>query len=158
MAKEKTKMIGCLILVLLTGPVLVILLTLRKMRSDYTQQQAWRSKNLMQIQFKGKVITTKEIDRNRRHYVIACLQLDYSNLDSCYIFKPGISALRIKNNKGLMEIPAGTADRQIDYIEVNINNNGQEKFYKNKTLVDECTVSLTSDGLLEEDMTFCDEN
>jgi hypothetical protein len=60
--------------------------------------------------------------------------------------------LRIKDKKAVMPIPAGI----IDYIEVNLNNDGQERLYMNGKLVDEYEVSLGCAGLLPEDMKFCD--
>jgi hypothetical protein len=117
--------------------------------------QAWRHKNLKGIEFKGKVVNSIEVERNGRYYTIACLQLDYSSIDSCYLYDPEESFLRIKNDKVVMMI--SDPSKSVDYVEVNMNEDGKEKFYKDGKLYEEYELSLSCNGLLKSDLTFCDE-
>ncbi len=137
--------------------IVAVIILFRRTGRDINEKQTWRNQNLMKIQFKGKIIKTKQLTRTGRYHDIACLQLDYCNLDSCYYYIADLVFLKIKNGKAVMQIPSGTSNGKIDYVEVNIDQSGKEKFFKNGKLEDSYDVELSSAGLLKEDLWFCDE-
>lgn len=136
--------------------IITTLILLHKNNKEIDKKQFLLDKNLMNVQFKGKIINTKEIERDGRYHDIACLQLDYCNVDSFYLYIPNAAFLKIKNGRAVMPIPTGTSNGEIDYIEVNIEHSGKEKFYKNGKLIEEYRLSFSSAGLLEKDIGFCD--
>jgi len=117
---------GCLVtFVFIAVFIAAIVFTLHRINKSGETIQDWRDKNLKDIHFKGKVLDSKEITIEGRHYGIVCIGLDYSNKDSCYLYEPGISFLKIKNGKALMLMGSNLLDNRVDYIEVNINNSGK---------------------------------
>jgi len=136
--------------------IIVALSLLHKNNQEIIEQQLTSNKYFIHIQFKGKIINAKEVERDGRDHDIACLQLDYCNLDSFHLYIPNEAFLKIKNGRAVMPIPTGTSNGEIDYIEVNIGHSGKEKFYKNGKLIEEYDLSFNSAGLLEDDLKICD--
>ncbi|MBV9962659.1 MAG: hypothetical protein JO072_10465 [Parafilimonas sp.] len=120
----------------------------------------WQKSNFGKLQFKGKIIKMTELVRNGRYYDIACVQLDYSNVDSFYAFIPNKSFLKISKGKAVIPIGSGVAleEKKVDYVEINMNDSGKEVFYyKGKVWETLNTLALGCPGLQESDLKFCDE-
>lgn len=112
-----------------------------------------RKTEKFKIQFKGKIIKSKE---TQRLYMI-CVKLDYSNVDSFYSLDESLG-LKIKNGIAVMTASSTLVEEdRVDYVEVNMNNDGKEKFYSKGKLVETYdTLFLGGGGLTEDDMNVCD--
>ncbi len=129
--------------------VIVIDRSLAKENDDKLQK--WRDKN-MQVQFKGSVIETQIVKHGGRQYGIVCLRLDYTNQNNFYAFNDSI-CLKIKNGKAIMSIGfVASTDKKIKYIEVNLNNDRKERYFKVGGEVEEYDLTLSSNGVLESDL------
>ena len=73
--------------------IVAVIILFRRTGRDINEKQTWRNQNLMKIQFKSKIIKTKQLTRTGRYHDIACLQLDYCNLNRgyCYIRRFSVS-------------------------------------------------------------------
>jgi hypothetical protein len=118
------------------------------------QENGLRKSQVANIQFKGKVINTKMIDRYGKKYLILCIALDYTNTNNFYIFND-LNALKIKN--GIATIPGGLFEQNLipTYVEININNSLKNKIYYQNGEVHEYELGLGSGGLKEKDMNSC---
>jgi hypothetical protein len=115
------------------------------------------------ISFKGEVLTIHKIPRDGRTYGLMCIKIDYSNIDSFYIFDEQ-SCLKIKDN--IVTMPTGAiGNRNSDlvsyilnstYIEVNINQNRKIIFYNKKGESYSIELYYPNNNLRESDMTACD--
>lgn len=139
--------------------MLIITIVFSSCNGGESDIDEWQKEHFGNIQFKGKIINMAEYVRNGHYYDIACVQLDYSNVDSFYAFLPGKSFLKIAHGKAVMPIGSGVSleDKKIDYVEVNINNSGKEIFYHKGDPWYKERLSLGSPGLLASDLQFCDE-
>jgi len=115
------------------------------------------------ISFKGKIIDIHIIDRGGRAYAIACVDLDYSNVENFHIFND-ISAFRINNNIaslpigpiGLMLIGQEKSVLECTYVEVNLQNSRKMVFYTNDKITATDDLYYRSSNLREEDFRACD--
>lgn len=105
------------------------------------------------IQFKGQIIKSKKTDRVH----MICVKLDYTNIDSFYSRDESLG-IKIKNGTAVIAIGSDLVDYyKVDYVEVNMNNDGKEKFYSKGKLVETYdTLFLGGGGLTEDDMNVCD--
>jgi hypothetical protein len=107
------------------------------------------------IQFKGKVIRTKKVmGFGDKGYYMMCVQLDYTNTDNFFIYND-INFLKIK--KGIASMSGGIdiGGSEIDYVEVNLRNNGKEKCYYKNGKTDEYPLSLGRGGVTASDINTC---
>ncbi|TCC97711.1 hypothetical protein [Pedobacter hiemivivus] len=110
--------------------------------------------NLSRIQLKGKVIHFSIIDRYGKQYYMICIKLDYSNVSDFYLFKQS-RGLKIKDGIATMSGGIFMKDKIINYVEINMNNSGKEKFlYKNGD-AEEFDLSYGAGGIEEGDMNVC---
>lgn len=105
------------------------------------------------IQFKGQIMKSKKTDRVH----MICVKLAYTNVDSIYSRDESLG-LKIKNGTAVFAIGSDLIDYyKVDYVEVNMNNDGKEKFYSKGRLVETYdTLFLGGGRLTEEDMNVCD--
>ena len=154
--KKETKVL-LLLLSIITVFSIVVFISQHFIKEDSENTQKWRNENISNIEFKGKVIDTKIIERGGRKYGIVCIKLDYTNIKNFYMFND-MSCLRIKNNKAIMSIGfVSESDKKINYVEININGDGKERYYKEGGGFDESDLTLASNNLIETDMKFCNE-
>ena len=149
---------GCLILALFVAAWFIVALILFHWNNEQNAKgQIWNKEHLMQLQFKGKIIKVTELTRIGRYYDIGCVQLDYCNVDSFYLYVQGMAFIKIKNGKAVIPMWTGSVNWGLDYVEVNINHSGKVNFYKEGKLKESSDLGMGAGGLTEEDLKFCDE-
>ncbi|WP_427871992.1 hypothetical protein [Flavobacterium sp. MMS24-S5] len=142
-------------LLLLLGGVIVLFITviiLTQYYSNKLNEIENRHSEKFKIQFKGHIINSK---KTQRLYMI-CVKLDYTNIDSFYSLDESLG-LKIKNGTAVMTASSTLVEEdKVDYVEVNMNEDGKQKFYSNgKLIVTYDALFLGGGGLTEEDMNVC---
>ncbi len=115
------------------------------------------------MSYKGRIIEIHKIRRGGRTYAIACIDLDYSNVEDFHRFDK-ISAFRIKNN--VASLPVGFIGETLvepaksilesNYVEVNLQNSSKMVFYSNNKITASKDLYYRSSNLREEDLLVCD--
>lgn len=134
--------------------ILSILIRVKEIK-DSDAKEIFLNKTLGNIHFKGKVIKFSLISRYSKRYSLACVKLDYTNIDSFYLFKNDY-CLVIKN--GIATVSGGffpSDGRVLDYVEVNMNSNTKEIFHYKDGSTLESTYLIGCGGLIETDMNIC---
>jgi hypothetical protein len=137
--------------------IIVAVIVCRRTNRTIEDNQSWYREHLANIQFRGKIIKATQIKRDGRYHDIACIQLAYCSVDSCYFYVPEVAFLKIKNGMAVMPITTGDSNGNIDSVEVNIGNSGEERLYKEGQLKETYNISIPTAGLMEEDLKFCDD-
>ncbi|MBT0813072.1 hypothetical protein KIH41_17420 [Litoribacter ruber] len=114
------------------------------------------------IEFSGSIIKIHEISRWGRIYAIACIDLDDSNIDNFYHFDKN-SAFKLKN--GIATLPLGFIGDSNDelvthilkssYVEVNVKNSGEIRFFDQNGVVKSTELWFRSNNLIESDLNRC---
>lgn len=147
---KKERKVLLLLLSILTVFIIVIIFTQRYL--NHANEVEKKHPEKFKIQFKGQIIKSK---KTQRLYMI-CVKLDYTNIDSFYSLDESLG-LKIKNGIAVMTASSTLVEEdKVDYIEVNMNNDGKEKFYSKGKLVETYdTLFLGGGGLTEADMNVC---
>jgi len=107
------------------------------------------------VQFRGHVIHHKVYDYGGKNYYMVCVKLDYSNVKTFYVFN-NICFLKIKN--GIATMANGflsSYDGVATYVDVNINNDRQERFFYSKGQIDTLPLRLNNFNLTKQDLNEC---
>lgn len=144
-----------LIIALIVVVAAVFIVSLVVSNKKAADNNAARLAIVKNVRFKGKVISCKTFDFGGRHSYMVCLQLDYSNVKSFYALN-SVCFLKIKN--GIATMAAGLFDPYYgfpDYVEVNMNNDGLERYTYPGGKANTFDLSLASYNLTKKDINTC---
>lgn len=148
--KKETKV---LLLLLSVITIFIIVIIVSQHFLNRSSEVGKRHAENFKIQFKGQILKSKKTERL---YMI-CIKLDYTNVDSFYSRDESLG-LKIKDGIAVMTASSTLVEEdKVDYVEVNMNNDGKERFYSKGKLVETYdTLFLGGGGLTEKDMNVCD--
>lgn len=113
-----------------------------------------KSRNRINIELSGRIISKEEKRRWGRERIICCVDMSYSNIDSIYIYDTQYYiAVKIKDKIATFVLPYDAYDA--DSVEININNNRIEKYFKDGILLTERPISFESAYIAERDLKTC---
>jgi hypothetical protein len=107
------------------------------------------------VQFRGHVIHHKVYDFAGKQYYMVCIKLDYTNVTTFYELND-LCFLKIKD--GIATMANGVFNPYYgipDYIEVNVNNDLQEKFFYKGGKETRYGLSLANYNLSINDINEC---
>ena len=147
---------GCLILTLFIA--IFFILAIRSEIHLWHENKLNQQKRLAaigHIQFKGKVIRIKKVmGFGDKGYNMMCVQLDFTNTDSFFIFND-INFLKIKAGIASMSGGISNEGSEVDYVEVNLHNSSKEKYYYKNGKIEDYPLSLGKGGVTESDVNTC---
>jgi len=144
-----------LILTMILTVFTVFIFNMVRSEKKAAKSNADRTAMVKGIQFKGKVISYKKFDFGGRDSYMICVKLDYSNTKSFYKLND-LCFLKIKDSIATMAV--GQVDSYYGmpvYVEVNINNNGMEKYTYPGGKANEFDESLGNYNLTVRDINTC---
>jgi len=128
-----------------------------KISSSHEDSEDKQRKSIIgNVQFKGKVISSKIYSYAGKPYYMLCAHLEYATVQNFYVLND-LCAIKIKNNIATM---SGTVyDPNVGfptYVEVNLNRTGITKFYFKDGTTDQFESLLRANGLSDGDLDICD--
>ena len=117
--------------------------------------QKTRLEQIGKLQFKGKVINTKNYKYYGKNYYIVCVKLD-STANDIYIYND-LDCIKIKH--GIATFSAGFLNHTLgaaDSIAVNINNSDKIVFHYKDNAEEKFPLGFEPMGMHEDDLKACD--
>lgn len=118
-------------------------------------RKEWIKDNIT-VQFHGRIISKKAVNRGGRDITIGCIKVNYSNTDSI-IIQNKRDYIYLKIQDSIATFVLNFPCEQADSVSINMENNRVERYYKNGELFVEYPLSLRSAYATDEDLKFCDK-